>query len=70
MIPRRTHDWQPPGAQAATPHDPPDDAALDALPTDPYGGGPYVMWKGTPYAHVMIPVEKMTTQQQGKGTKK
>ena len=34
----------------------PDPAALDALPTDPQNGGPYVMWKGTPYAHVMVPV--------------
>jgi hypothetical protein len=29
---------------------------LDALPTDHRRGGPYVMWKGTPYAHVMVPV--------------
>jgi hypothetical protein len=34
----------------------PDPASLDALPTDPHNGGPWVMWKGTPYAHVMIPV--------------
>lgn len=34
----------------------PDQALLDSLPTDPYYGGPYVMWKGTPYAHIMIPV--------------
>jgi hypothetical protein len=34
----------------------PDPAALDAFPTDPENGGPWVMWKGTPYAHVMIPV--------------
>ena len=20
-------------------------------------GGPYVMWKGTPYAHIMMPVD-------------
>ncbi len=31
--------------------------ALDALPTDPKNGGPWVMWKGTPYAHVMVPVQ-------------
>ena len=31
-------------------------ALLEALPTDPHNGGPYVMWKGTPYAHVMVPV--------------
>jgi hypothetical protein len=31
---------------------------LEAFPTDPYNGGPYVMWKGTPYAHLMVPVGK------------
>ncbi|HWP02872.1 MAG TPA: hypothetical protein VNL96_05410 [Gemmatimonadaceae bacterium] len=34
----------------------PNPASLDALPTDPNSGGPFVMWKGTPYAHVMVPV--------------
>lgn len=34
----------------------PDKAMLDGLPTDPASGGPYVMWKDTPYAHIMIPV--------------
>jgi len=36
---------------------------LDAYPTDPKTGGPWVMWKGTPYAHVMVPVSatKMAT---------
>ena len=29
---------------------------LDSFPTDPMNGGPWVMWKGTPYAHVMVPV--------------
>jgi hypothetical protein len=29
---------------------------LEAYPTDPHSGGPYVMWKGTPYAHLMVPV--------------
>jgi hypothetical protein len=33
-----------------------DPKMLDAYPTDPKGGGPWVMWKGTPYAHVMVPV--------------
>jgi len=33
-----------------------DHVMLDAYPTDPKGGGPWVMWKGTPYAHVMVPV--------------
>lgn len=34
----------------------PDPAMLEGIPTDPQNGGPYVMWKGTPYAHVMVPV--------------
>jgi hypothetical protein len=29
---------------------------LQWLPTNPAAGGPFVMWKGTPYAHVMMPV--------------
>jgi hypothetical protein len=33
-----------------------DPKMLDAFPTDPKSGGPFVMWKGTPYAHVMVPV--------------
>jgi hypothetical protein len=35
---------------------PPNTAMLDAFPTDHAAGGPYVMWKGTPYAHLMVPV--------------
>ena len=34
----------------------PDPAQLDALPTDPHKGVPYVMWKGTPYVHIMVPL--------------
>ena len=34
----------------------PDPALLEGISTDPQNGGPYVMWKGTPYAHVMVPV--------------
>lgn len=34
----------------------PDTAQLEGLPTDPNSGGAYVMWKGTPYAHIMVPV--------------
>lgn len=33
----------------------PDARLMEQLPTDPKGGGPFVMWKGTPYAHVMVP---------------
>jgi hypothetical protein len=34
----------------------PDPAQLDGFPIDPNSGGAYVMWKGTPYAHVMVPL--------------
>lgn len=34
----------------------PDPAALAGMNTDPDTGGPWVMWQGTPYAHVMVPV--------------
>lgn len=33
---------------------------LRGLVTDPNSGGPYVMWQGTPYAHVMVPVHSGT----------
>ena len=33
----------------------PDHALLGGMSTDPYSGRPYVMWKGTSYAHVMVP---------------
>jgi hypothetical protein len=34
----------------------PDPALLDDMTTDPHSGGPWVMWQGTPYAHIMVPV--------------
>ena len=37
---------------------PTDPAQLAAYPTDPKNGGPFVMWKGTPYAHLMVPVHQ------------
>lgn len=30
---------------------------LKDLPTDPYTGGPYVMWEGSEFVHVMVPLE-------------
>jgi len=30
---------------------------LKGLSDDPFNGGPYVMWKDTPYAHIMIPIK-------------
>lgn len=35
----------------------PDPSLLEGIPTDPANGGPWVMWEGTPYAHVMVPVD-------------
>jgi hypothetical protein len=29
---------------------------LKGLSDGPYNGGPYVMWKDTPYAHIMVPI--------------
>ncbi|MDM5271656.1 hypothetical protein PGH07_05675 [Sulfurovum sp. zt1-1] len=29
---------------------------LKGITDDPFNGGPYVMWKDTPYAHIMVPV--------------
>ena len=35
----------------------PNVASLGNLPTDHASGHPYIMWQGTPYAHVMMPVK-------------
>lgn len=35
---------------------PVDPAQLAGYPTEPGPGRPYVMWAGTPYAHLMVPV--------------
>ncbi len=35
----------------------PNVAGLAGLPTDHSSGAPYIMWQGTPYAHVMLPVK-------------
>lgn len=34
----------------------PDVAALEGVPTDPGEGGPFLMWRDTPYAHIMVPI--------------
>jgi hypothetical protein len=41
----------------------PDPAPLEGLPTDINNGGAYVMWKGTPYAHIMVPVANRVAAQ-------
>lgn len=38
----------------------PDHSLLEGIPTDPNHGGPWVMWRGTPYAHIMIPTVPRT----------
>ena len=34
----------------------PHKASYNTFSTDPSYGGPWVMWKGTPYVHLMIPI--------------
>lgn len=34
----------------------PDEQTLEGLPTDPSQGGPWVMWRDTPYVHIMVPM--------------
>lgn len=33
-----------------------DPSALEGIPTTRQSGGPWVMWRGTPYAHIMVPL--------------
>jgi hypothetical protein len=40
----------------------PDRAALAGISTDPYNGGPWIMWPDTPYAHLMIPLESFSKE--------
>ena len=52
----------PPGADwvVAGPHTMvvvPDPKQLDSYPSDPKSNGPFVMFKGTPYAHLMVPAK-------------
>ena len=40
----------------------PDPKMLEGIPSDPDAGGPYVMFKNTPYAHIMIPTGPRKTK--------
>lgn len=40
----------------------PDQDSLKNIPTDSKNGGPWVMWAGTPYAHIMIPIDSYPTK--------
>jgi len=42
----------------------PDPALLESITDDPNAGGPYVMWKGTPYQHIMMPTGPRPEQPQ------
>jgi hypothetical protein len=44
----------------------PDLGSLDGLSKDPDNGGPYVMYAGTPYAHIMAPVMPAGMSMSGK----
>ena len=54
-----TNDWvvSPPHIMVLSP----DTSQLAQLPTDWHSGGPWVMWKGTKYAHIMVPTMPMTS---------
>ncbi|MDX1579190.1 MAG: hypothetical protein R3266_11935 [Gemmatimonadota bacterium] len=41
----------------------PDPTMLDHYPDDPSPDHPYVMWKGTPFVHVMIPMEDVVAEE-------
>ncbi len=60
--PTRDNDWMVEGPHVMILL--PDPAMLDAFPTAHHAGGPYVMWKGTPYAHIMMPVGERPAQRQ------
>ncbi|HXV74265.1 MAG TPA: hypothetical protein VD713_05990 [Sphingomonadales bacterium] len=38
----------------------PDPAAYETFPSDPASPGAYVMWKESPYVHLMVPLERST----------
>lgn len=53
--PTEDNEWMPEGV----PHVMiivPDNEVLSGLSTDPNNGGPWVMWRGTPYVHIMVPL--------------
>jgi hypothetical protein len=37
----------------------PDIKSIQSYPTDWKQGGPWIMWKGTPYEHLMVPLDKV-----------
>ena len=53
--PTATNQWHHLGPHVMIAY--PDKKMLEGLPTHPSKNGAYVMWAGTPYAHVMFPVK-------------
>lgn len=53
--PTPTNQWHHVGSHVMVVY--PDGAMLSGLPITPSKTGPYVMWAGTQYAHVMFPVK-------------
>jgi hypothetical protein len=45
----------------------PDPAHIASIPAEHHAGGPYVMWKGTPYAHIMMPIGEHSRQREVAG---
>lgn len=41
----------------------PNPKSLDGMPDTPDAAGPYVMWKDTPYVHIMVPVAERPEEQ-------
>lgn len=42
----------------------PDSSMLSGLAVTPEEGGPWVMWRNTPYVHIMVPMPKHTPETQ------
>jgi len=43
----------------------PEGSDLTAFSTDHLAGGPWVMWAGTPYEHIMMPVTEVDHEHGG-----
>lgn len=42
----------------------PQEQMLAGLPTDPENGGPWVMWRDTPYVHIMAPMPEYVPEEE------
>ena len=40
----------------------PDHGMFDNISTDPDNGGPWIMWSGTRYAHIMVPIDSFPNE--------